>query len=104
MSKGLEALDELMENYYNMCLDTGNNDDQYQKWNLTSPRAIIEKELKAFEILLKGLKMRFYDDANVVILFNPMTGYDTMEEGIVIKLNKTEYLYIKEVFKNDKNN
>ena len=43
---GLEALKLLMEEYYEMCQDTGNNDDQYQKYNLTSPRAIIEKELK----------------------------------------------------------
>ena len=51
MSKGLEALERLMANYYEMCRDAGDNDDQYQRYNLTSERAIIEKELKAFEII-----------------------------------------------------
>ena len=51
MSKGLEALETLMTYYYEMCQDLGNNDDQYQRCNLTSERAIIEKELKALEII-----------------------------------------------------
>ena len=46
-NKGLLALEKLMTNYYEMCQDLGNNDDQYQRCNLTSERAIIEKELKA---------------------------------------------------------
>ena len=49
MTKGLEALKQLMNEYYEMCEDTGNNDDMYQKCNLTSERAIIEKELKAID-------------------------------------------------------
>ena len=49
MSKGLKALERLMVNYYEMCQDLGNNDDQYQRCNLTSERAIIEKELKESE-------------------------------------------------------
>ena len=51
MSKGLKALEDLMKDYYEMCQDLGNNDDQYQRCNLTSERAIIEKELKALEII-----------------------------------------------------
>jgi hypothetical protein len=49
MSKGLKALEDLMSNYYEMCEDTGNNDDQYQRCNLTSERAIIEKELENYD-------------------------------------------------------
>lgn len=49
MNKGLEALERLMADYYEMCQDLGNNDDQYQRCNLTSERAIIEKELKRLE-------------------------------------------------------
>lgn len=49
MSKGLDALDSLMANYYEMCRDLGNNDDQYQRCNLTSEKAIIENELKDYE-------------------------------------------------------
>ncbi len=52
-NKGLEALERLMANYYEMCLDTGCNDDQYQRYNnKDSERAIIEKELKALNIIL----------------------------------------------------
>lgn len=49
MTKGLKALEDLMSNYYEMCEDTGNNDDQYQRCNLTSERAVIEKELERLE-------------------------------------------------------
>ena len=59
MGKGLKALKDLMKDYYEMCQDLGNNDDQYQKCNLTSERAIIEKELKALE-LIKDLA-KLYD-------------------------------------------
>lgn len=51
MSKGLKALEDLMSNYYEMCEETGNNDDQYQRCNLTSERAIIEGELERLETL-----------------------------------------------------
>lgn len=53
MSKGLEALERLMTDYYEMCQDLGSNDDQYQRWNLTSERAIIKKELEALELIRK---------------------------------------------------
>lgn len=49
MSKGLEALKRLMTDYYEMCQDLGSNEDQYQRWNLTSERAIIAKELNEYE-------------------------------------------------------
>ena len=52
MSKGLEALERLMNDYYEMCENTLNNDDNYQKYNLTSERAVIEKELKALKIII----------------------------------------------------
>ena len=54
MSKGLEALERLMNDYYEMCENTLNNDDNYQKYNLTSERAVIEKELKAFRHDIRG--------------------------------------------------
>ena len=50
MKNGLEALESLMTDYYEMCQDLGNNDDQYQRCNQTSERAIIEKELKTLEV------------------------------------------------------
>ena len=51
MSKGLEALESLMANYYEMCVIDNCNDDMYQKFNNSSERGIIEKELKALEII-----------------------------------------------------
>lgn len=56
MTKGLEALESLMNNYYEMCEDTLNNDDNYQKYNLTSERAVIEKELKKPQELYNKIK------------------------------------------------
>ena len=55
---GKEALDELMESFYELCEECNCNEDMYQKHNLTSPHHIIRKELdelikykRAFEIL-----------------------------------------------------
>ena len=64
MSKELEALESLMGNYYEMCQDTGDNDDQYQRYNNTSEyhaikRALEEKEKQ--EKLLKILKDKKVD-------------------------------------------
>ena len=59
MIEGLEALERLMADYYEMCQDLGNNDDQYQRCNLTSERAIIEKELKALAIIRRNKMIEF---------------------------------------------
>lgn len=49
--KPLKALESLMKDYYEMCLDTGNNDDEYQRNNLTSEYHIIETALKDYKNL-----------------------------------------------------
>ena len=54
MNKGLKALERLMESYYEMCVIDNCNDDMYQKFNNSSERGIIEKELKALEIIKKS--------------------------------------------------
>lgn len=61
MGKGLEALESLMKDYYEMCLDTGNNDDEYQRNNLTSEYHIIQKELKVLEIFKKAFGFEIED-------------------------------------------
>lgn len=56
MTRELQALERLMADYYEMCQDLGNNDDQYQRCNLTSERAIIETALKKQEQDKKKVK------------------------------------------------
>lgn len=53
MSKGLEALDKLMESFYELCEDCNCNEDMYQKYNLTSPHHIVRKELERLEKLAR---------------------------------------------------
>ena len=74
MSKGLKALEDLMTSYYEMCQDLGNNDDQYQRCNLTSERSIIERELKDNENklaiiseILVDISKGNYSDLNIAI-------------------------------------
>ena len=61
MSKGLEALERLMKNYYEMCVIDNCNDDMYQKFNNSSERGIIEKELKDFEWLKSKISIEWFD-------------------------------------------
>ncbi len=75
MTKGLESLETLMNDYYEMCQDLCNNDDEYQRNNLTSPRAIIEKELKDYNKLNDRLERINYflgvDVFTFVEIMNP---------------------------------
>lgn len=71
MSKGLEALERLMNDYYEMCENTLNNDDNYQKYNLTSERAVIEKELKALKIIIdKNVNVAYLKVCSTLDLYN----------------------------------
>lgn len=84
MSKGLKALERLMKNYYKMCVIDNCNDDMYQKFNNSSERGIIEKELKALNIILrKGIDINALRRANNCAEYNSMAksciGY-TQEE------------------------
>ena len=96
MSKGLEALERLMANYYEMCQDLGNNDGQYQRCNLTSERAIIEKELKALEIFMKYVSFQEIDD--------DFFKYEVVDKQYVsnrsaLLISEKEYALVKEVSK-----
>ena len=91
--KGLQALKDLMKDYYEMCQDLGNNDDQYQRCNLTSERAIIEKELKALEIIKeKGIILQFIKETYTVEQYNAGVF------GTLVKpLTQEEFDLLKEV-------
>jgi len=96
MNKGLEALEKLMADYYEMCQDLGNNDDQYQRCNLTSERAIIEKELKIL-VVLKDLfdfdfALRFPSNQPMLRITNKRTN-----EYWEMPISKEEYDLLKEV-------
>lgn len=103
MSKGLEALERLMANYYEMCQDLGNNDDQYQRCNLTSERAIIEKELKALEILTKHIdgcvKFRVLKEPSDCFLVIEEWFLDLKTYEIKVAITQEEYDLLKEVLK-----
>ena len=51
-----EALESLMKNYYEMCVIDNCNDDMYQKFNNSSERGIIEKDLDKLSQLEEILK------------------------------------------------
>lgn len=98
-SKGLEALKKLMNNYYEMCEDTENNDDNYQKCNLTSERAIIEKELnrleKYDEIVRNNIKVYkkylYTDNGDIYVCCFEFKGYK-------YTINEELYLFLKGAF------
>lgn len=89
MSKGLEALERLMADYYEMCQDLGNNDDQYQRCNLTSERAIIEKELKDYQEIREIAKRYNWDDITGEI-FNVKTDekYRDLFNSAIVDIQK----------------
>ena len=65
---GKEALNELMETFYELCEECNCNEDMYQKHNLTSPHHIIRKELdelakykSAFDILKRIVNYGYID-------------------------------------------
>lgn len=45
--EALEKLEELLGAYKELCDDVGDNDIQYEIWNLTSPYHTIKKNLEA---------------------------------------------------------
>ena len=95
--KGLEALERLMSKYNEMCLDTGCNDDEYQNGNTTSERAIIEKELKALEIIKRtALKLVSLEDETTIC---PKGGYAFYDGELYQyeELTKDEFDLLKEV-------
>lgn len=47
--EALDALEDLMESYKELCDDIQDNDIQYQLWNLDSPYHIIKKNLERLE-------------------------------------------------------
>lgn len=47
--EALDALEDLMESYKELCDDIRDNDIQYQLWNLDSPYHIIKKNLERLE-------------------------------------------------------
>ena len=101
MSKGLEALERLMKSYYEMCVIDNCNDDMYQKFNNSSERGIIEKELKALEIIKVKLVdigylyelMKVFDDTDKILLNYNMICARNHKHG----LTKEEYDLLKEV-------
>ena len=116
MSKELEALERLMQKYYEMCIDTNNNDDEYQKHNLTSEYAIIEtallqlesirnnycvcekdaiKKLRALEII-KNKRVQVH----ILLESNNLEEYNEsiyVCEGVKYKLTQEEFDLLKEV-------
>lgn len=94
MSKGLEALERLMAKYYEMCQDLGNNDDEYQRYNLTSERATIEKELKELEELQQVLDdFKIY---NIMNLIDTLKNIRFIEELNAVNSKKLKALKIIE--------
>ena len=98
MSKELEALESLMKDYYEMCEDTGNNDDQYQKYNLTSEYHIIKAALEEYEEI-KGLKIRSLSDAEMKQLMNDHRSIVAPYEGIPVDINLPKKLKALEIIK-----
>lgn len=47
--EALKALEDLMDSYKELCDDLGDNDIQYQLWNLTSPYHVIKENLERLE-------------------------------------------------------
>lgn len=106
---GKEALEELMETFYELCEDCNCNEDEYQKNNLTSPYHIIRKELeqltkykRAFEILKEKGIFEFKDYNNRISL-NP-NEYDwngDLIEDMFINVNDEEYELLEELMGNE---
>ena len=102
---GKEALDELMETFYELCEECDCNEDMYQKHNLTSPHHIIRKELdelakykRAFEILKDtfGLIAYYKSVSNKVYEITPTNHYK--------QVTKEEYELLEELMKSEKGN
>ena len=79
-----------------MCQDLGNNDDQYQRCNLTSERAIIEKELKALEII-KEKEADIYGIKNSIDVYDYNVGVENEDNFENRVLTQDEYNLLKEV-------
>lgn len=47
--EALDALESLMASYKELCDDAGDNDIQYQIWNLSSPYHVIKRNLERLE-------------------------------------------------------
>lgn len=99
MSKGLEALDKLMESFYELCEECNCNEDMYQMHNLTSPHHIVRKELERLEKLEKVveiLKGKFQLDIEENGYFGCIDlDYNSINPD---ELSKEQYDLLKEVF------
>lgn len=47
--EALDALENLIASYKELCDDANDNDIQYQLWNLTSPYHVIKRNLERLE-------------------------------------------------------
>lgn len=99
----LEALERLMKDYYEMCLDTGNNDDEYQKNNLTSEYHIIEAALKDYEYLdnfIARLKKKYsIDDLDYLEhIVNLFTKYLIVKKLKALEIIKEKRVEIRVIF------
>lgn len=47
--EALDALEDLIASYKELCDDARDNDIQYQLWNLTSPYHVIKRNLERLE-------------------------------------------------------
>lgn len=100
MIKGLEALERLMTDYYEMCQDLGDNDDQYQRCNLTSERATIENSLKALEYIKKyalHIDWNWLFDCVKKNVDYECYRHDCVATGDIIYATEGEYNSLKEV-------
>lgn len=98
----LEALKSLMDKFYELCQETNCNEDEYQRNNLTSERAIIEKSLEAlkqikekYEKAIKILKDK-EPHINLVLSTNNVSDYNSFV-FLDYALSKEEYALLKEV-------
>lgn len=96
MSKGLEALDKLMESFYELCEECNCNEDMYQMHNLTSPHHIVRKELERLEKLEKVVDIlsfvEIFDIEHDEIRYYVDGGFEPGE------ITKEQYDLLKEMF------
>ena len=110
---GKEALDELMETFYELCEECDCNEDMYQKHNLTSPHHIIRKELdeltkykRAFEILKEELNIELGKEEHTFKDFKDIYYYMSIKPAwqdikTTFELSQNEYELIEELMRDE---